>query len=127
MIETKTVDITHVKKVLNSCPYYDYIVNYDFNYQDEIVLKLIDWYKELVFSCDGNNLEELHEIEEIDKALYLLVTNGKFRRGLRFLLTPNDISFDDEYKTYKLIKLINDYTSRYEKESILSFKASKWI
>lgn len=127
MITTKTIDITHVKKVLSSCPYYDHIANYDIEYQDDIMLKLIDWYKDLVFSCNGNSEKELAEIKEIDRSLYLFITNSKFQKGLKKYLSIDDISFSDSFKTYKLIKKITDYTNRYEKESILLFKASKWI
>ena len=28
MLKTQTIDIEHVQRILNSCPYYDQIVNY---------------------------------------------------------------------------------------------------
>ena len=50
MIQTQTVDITYVQYVLDRCPNFDYIVNYNFEEGDVLTRKLIDWYKELIFS-----------------------------------------------------------------------------
>ena len=49
------VDVINVKKILKTCPHYDEIINYDFDYNDELSIDLIDWYKDLIFSCDGND------------------------------------------------------------------------
>ena len=52
MIGTLTIDVTNVKKILKCCPYYDDIINSDVIYEDELSIDLIDWYKDLIFSCN---------------------------------------------------------------------------
>ena len=34
MIQTQTIDIQYVKKILENCPNYDKIVNYEYPYGD---------------------------------------------------------------------------------------------
>ena len=55
MVETQTIDVEHVQKILNNCPNYDIIVNSEFPFEDTFSDKLVDWYRELVFSANGNN------------------------------------------------------------------------
>ena len=49
MVETQTIDVEHVQKILNNCPNYDIIVNSEFPFEDTFSDKLVDWYRELVF------------------------------------------------------------------------------
>ena len=41
MIQTQTIDIEHVRKVLQNCPHFDKIVNYEYPYGDVLSKKLI--------------------------------------------------------------------------------------
>ena len=52
------VDTINAKKILETCPHYDEIINFDFDYDDEITIDLIDWYKDLIFSCNGDDDNE---------------------------------------------------------------------
>ena len=54
LVQTKTINLSYVNKILSNCPNYDKIVNYEYEYGDTLSSKLIDWYRELVFSCDGD-------------------------------------------------------------------------
>ena len=65
MFETLTIDVTNVKKILKCCPYYDDIINSDIMYNDDLSIDLIEWYKDIIFSCNGDNEEDI----KINKAL----------------------------------------------------------
>ena len=54
LVHTRTIDVEFVNKILKYCPHYDYIVNYEYEYGDNISSKLIDWYRELIFAVNGN-------------------------------------------------------------------------
>ena len=121
------VDVINVKKILKTCPHYDDIINYDFDYNDELSIDLIDWYKDLIFSCDGNNEKETKIIKMIDNSMYMYVSDYKYRRGLSDIITVRDIDLNSDKSIKKLIKKILDYTSKYEIKEILDVKSSKWI
>ena len=73
MFETLTIDVTNVKKILKCCPYYDDIINSDIMYNDDLSIDLIEWYKDIIFSCNGDNEEDIkiitNYIEKIVKSL----------------------------------------------------------
>ena len=127
MITTRTIDVTNVKKILKYCPYYDDIINYDIDYTDELSIDLIDWYKDLIFSCDGNDNNEMEIIKLIDKSMFLYVNSQEYRRGLKKIISIKDIDLNSDKKIKKLIKKILEYTNKYETLEVLNIEVNKWI
>lgn len=121
------IDVVNVKKILETCPHYDEIINFNFDYNDEITIDLIDWYKDLIFSCDGNDNNETEIIRMIDNSMYIYVNDYKYRKGLSKIISPRDIDLNSERSIKKLIKKILDYTSKYETTEILNVSSSRWI
>lgn len=121
------IDIINVKKILETCPHYDEIINFNFDYNDEITIDLIDWYKDLIFSCDGNDENETQIIKMIDNSMYMYVNDYKYRKGLSKIISTKDIDLNSEKSIQKLIKKILDYTSKYETAEILSVTSSRWL
>lgn len=127
MIQTQTIDIGHVKKVLENCPHYDMIIHYEYPYGDVLSKKLIDWYRELIFSANGNNENELMLIRALDQSLYLYVRDNKYKRGLRKIITINELTFDNKETIKDVIKRLIEFTSNYENREIREVSVSKWL
>ena len=90
------VDVVNVKKILETCPHYDEIINFDFDYNDELTIDLIDWYKDLIFSCDGDNNNEKEIIKMIDNSMYMYINDYKYRKGLVKIIDTKDIDLNCE-------------------------------
>ncbi len=118
--KTLTVDVINARRILRFCPYYDDIINYDIRYDDEFSFDLIDWYKDLIFSCDGNNDNEMNIVRLIDKSMYLYINDNKYRKGIRKIINFN---LDD----YKIVNKILDFTDKYEINEILNITTEKWL
>lgn len=127
MIQTQTIDISHVKKVLENCPNFDAIVHYEYPYGDVLSKKLIDWYRELIFSANGNNENQLMLIKALDRSLYLYVRDNKYKRGLRKIITVNDLALDNKELIKDAIKKLIEFTSSYEKKEVREVSVSKWL
>ena len=127
MLKTQTINIEYVKKVLKYCPNFDSIVNYDYEYGDVLSSKLIDWYRELVFSTDGNNEKQLAIISFIDKSLNMYVKERRYKKGLSKIITIDEISLNNQNLIKELIKKIVSFTNNYEKKKVLEISSSKWI
>lgn len=127
MVKTQTIDIEYVQKVLKYCPNFDSIVNYDYEYGDTLSSKLIDWYRDLVFSTDGNNEKQLTIISFIDKSLSMYVKDRRYKKGLSKILNVEDISLNNQSLIKELIKKIVLFTNNYEKKKVLEISSSKWI
>lgn len=121
------IDVVNVKKILETCPHYDEIINFDFDYNDEITIDLIDWYKDLIFSCNGNDEKETEIIKMIDNSMYMYVNDYKYRKGLSKIISCKDIDLNNEKSIKRLIKKILDYTSKYETTKILNVSSSRWL
>lgn len=121
------IDVINVKKILQTCPHYDEVIEFEFDYNDEITIDLIDWYKDLIFSCDADDKNETEIIKMIDNSMYMYVNDHKYRNGLKRIISVSDIDLNSEKKIRKLIKKILDYTNKYENIEILNVKSSRWI
>lgn len=124
---THTIDVSNIKKILNCCPYYDDIINSEVDYEDELSYDLIDWYKDLIFSCNANNEEEVKIIKLIDRSMYLYVNSYKYKIGLKRIIDINDIDLNSDKKIKFLIKKIINYTSKYENNEILNITNGRWL
>jgi len=127
MIQTQTIDIEHVRKVLSNCPHFDKIVNYEYPYGDMLSKKLIDWYRELIFSANGNNENQLMLIKALDRSLYLYVRDNKYKKGLRKIVSVEELTFENKNVIKEVIKKLIEFTSNYEKKEVREVRAAKWL
>ena len=127
LVYTKTIDVTFVNKILKYCPNYDYIVNYDYEYGDNISSKLIDWYRELIFAVNGNDEKQLKIVEALDKGLYLYVKDNKYKNEFKKYLRLEEINLESKKLIKDLIKKIIVFTSKYEQKQIMEVASSIWI
>jgi len=127
MIQTQTIDISHVKKILESCPNFDKIINYQYPYGDMLSKKLIDWYRELIFSANGNNENQLMLIKSLDRSLYLYVRDNRYKRELRKIITIDELSFENKNVIKEVIKKLIEFTSSYEKKEVREVSVAKWL
>ncbi len=127
MIQTQTIDITHVKKVLENCPNFNTIVNYEYPYGDVLSKKLIDWYRELIFSANGNNENQLMLIRALDRSMYLYVRDNRYKRGIRKIIAEEALTFTDKNLIKDVIKRLIEFTSTYEKKEVREVSVSKWL
>ena len=124
---TQTIDISNVKKILKCCPHYDDIINSEVDYEDELSFDLIDWYKDLIFSCNADNEEEVKIIRLIDRSLYMYVNSYKYKIGLKKIIDIKDIDLNSDKSIKNLIKKIINYTTKYENNKILNITNGRWL
>ena len=124
---TQTIDISNVKKILKCCPHYDDIINSEVDYEDELSFDLIDWYKDLIFSCNADNEEEVKIIRLIDRSLYMYVNSYKYKIGLKKIIDIKDIDLNSDKSIKNLITKIINYTTKYENNEILNITNGRWL
>ena len=124
---TQTIDISNVKKILKCCPHYDDIINSEVDYEDELSFDLIDWYKDLIFSCNADNEEEVKIFRLFDRSLYMYVNSYKYKIGLKKIIDIKDIDLNSDKSIKNLIKKIINYTTKYENNEILNITSGRWL
>lgn len=127
MIQTQTIDMSHVKKILENCPHFDMIIHYEYPYGDMLSKKLIDWYRELIFSASGNNEDQLLLIRALDQSMYLYVRDNKYKRELRKIISTDELTFENKTTIKNSIRKLIEFTNNYEKQEIREVSISKWL
>lgn len=89
--------------------------------------KLIDWYRELIFSANGNDENQLLLIKALDKSLYLYVKDNKYKRGIRKIIDISELGFSDKSIIKETIKKLIEFTNNYEKKEIRELSISRWL
>jgi len=125
--ESRTIDVERVKKILDNCPNYDKIINFEYKEGDVLSYKLVEWYKELIFSANASDENQLRIISEIDKSLYLYVNDRKYAKGLKKIISAEEVSLEDQGLIRTVIKKIIYFTNCYEKKEILNVRNTKWL
>lgn len=127
MIETRNVDTINTKKILAYCPYFDDIINYDADYDDELSIDLTYWYRDYVMSCDSNDKIAMEKVKKIDKGMYYYINSSRYRNGLKKIISTKDIDLNSQRSNEKLVKKILSYTDKYETMEILTINCNKWL
>lgn len=125
MLETFTIDVTNVMKILKCCPYYDDIINSDTLYGEDDDACLIDWYRDLIFSCNGDDEDDIKMVRDIDRCMYIYVNDRKYRKGLKKRIINDNIDLNGN--VMDIMKLILSFTNYYEEEELLNITSTKWI
>lgn len=71
------------KLILNNCPNFYKIKNYEFEEDDVITLKIISIYEDYIFNIDEKNREELNKINELDNIISKYIDDYSFRKEIQ--------------------------------------------
>ena len=115
-----------MKEVLNYCPNYYNIVNFDFNSEDIISNKLVSIYKNYIFSIDILNQEELNKVQELDRVLSSYIHDYTFRSTLKKEILTVKINKDSNI-IKSLVDAILKIFTNYEEFTTRQLYISKWI
>ena len=66
-------------------------------------------------------------INALDRSLYLYIRDNKYKRGIRKIITNEDLTFEDKNMIKEVIRKLIEFTSSYEKKEVLEFNTTKWL
>ena len=114
------------KEVLNYCPNYYNIVNFDFKDSDLISEKIVNIYKNFVFSINLQNREEIEKVQELDRVLSNYIHDYLFRSTLQKEIITVKVKKDNNI-IRSLVDSIIKIFSNYEEYTTRRIYISKWI
>lgn len=94
--------------------YYSEIINYEYNNSDIFSYKLIEWYKEIVFL-------NINQIEDIDSSIYLFISDKKFNKELRNIISIKKINIRNVDLINIIISSKNNYINN------LKTEVTRWL
>ena len=114
------------KIILECCPNYYRIKNYDFDETDYITLKIIGIYEDYIFNINEKNIEELDKIKDLDKILSKYIDDYSFRKEVQKGLLDIKVKRGSniiEIIVDNLIKLFDSYEDGYTRNIYFA----RWI
>ena len=114
------------KEVLNYCPNYYNIVNFDFKDSDLISEKIVNIYKNFVFSINLQNREEIEKVQELDRVLSNYIHDYLFRSTLQKEIITVKVKKDNNILK-NLVDIIIKIFTNYEEYTTRRIYISKWI
>lgn len=114
------------KLILTHCPNFYKIINFEFSEDDKITAKLIELYKEFIFSIDPEIPLELKKVEKIDEILNKYLEDYYFRKEIRRDLLSIKVSKSDNIMT-ALIEKIFELFDNYETGYTRNIYFARWI
>ena len=114
------------KLVLENCPNFYRIVNFEYFEEDCVTDKLIKIYEDFIFKIDINNLEEKNMVKKIDYVLGKYIDDYIFRRRMQEEIFKVRVK-----KTTDVLKAIVENIIQifncYEQETTRKIYISRWI
>lgn len=115
------------KMVLNYCPNFYKIVNYDIDQDDKITSKLISIYQDYIFNIDLANIEETKLVKEIDVVLAKYIDDYEFRKNLKESIVKVKIKKSCVNILKTIVESIIAIFNNYEEYTTRNVYIARWI
>ena len=107
------------KLVLDNCPNFHRIINFEYFEEDAVTEKLIKIYRDFIFKVDLSNRSELNMVKKID--------DYSFRRKLQQEVFQVKITKTCTNVLQTIVENIIAIFNRYEEETTRNFYIARWI
>ena len=115
------------KLVLNYCPNFHKIVNFDIDKDDNISRKLISIYQDYIFNIDLSNVEETKLVMELDNVLAKYIDDYEFRKNLKISMLQVKIKKSCTNILRAIVEGIVAIFNNYEEYTTRNVYISRWI
>lgn len=114
------------KIILQNCPNFYKIKNYEFDENDYITLKIFSIYEDYIFNIDEKNDFELKKIKELDNILCKYIDDYTFRKEIQKSLMNLKIKRGTNIMDIIIDSIINLYNN-YEDGYTRNIYFARWI
>lgn len=115
------------KEVLNYCPNFNRIVNFEYAQDDMISSKLIQVYRDYIFSANIQNSDEVNTVREFDHVLGKYIDDYAFRRELRCEIVHVKIKKTCTNILRAIVESIIHIFDNYLENSTRKIRIARWI
>ncbi len=115
------------KLVLNYCPNFYRIINFDYFEEDNVTEKLIKIYENYIFNIDISNEEDIKLVQKIDYVLGKYMDDYIFRRKMQVEITQVRIKKNCPNILKAVVESMISIFNRYEEETTRNIYISRWI
>lgn len=114
------------KELINHCPNFYKICNFECSEKDYVTKRIIEIYKTYIFSIKSLDVDSINKIEELDRVISKYLDDYYFRKEMKVSLKELKVKKDDN-----VLQVIVDYIlhifERYEDGYTRNIYISRWI
>lgn len=114
------------KLVLENCPNFYRIINFEYFEEDCVTEKLIKIYEDFIFKADIANIEEINMVKKIDYVLGKYIDDYLFRRRMQQEIYKVKIKKTTDVLR-SIVESIIQIFNHYEEDTIRNIYISRWI
>ena len=114
------------KLIIEHCPNFYKIVNFDYFEDDNFTAFLIKVYRKYIFSVNVLDKDEIKNVERIDMVLSKYIDDYIFRKTMKFELSQIKI-VEKENLLQSIIKSIVGIFDKYEEGRTRNIYIARWI
>lgn len=115
------------KEILNYCPNFRKIVDFEYLENDYISEKLINFYTDYIFGIDLNNKEDLNYAKQIDNVLNRYIDDYCFRKEMKHSLQTLKIRRDDNILRSIIENILKIFDLYVEQTLTKKIYITRWI
>ena len=115
------------KAVLEMCPNFYRIINYEYFEEDVVTGKLIKIYEDFIFKADIKDEEEAQMVKKIDYVLGKYIDDNLFRRKMQKEIFNVKVSKTYKNMLFAIVANIIAIFNHYEQDTIRSIYIARWI
>ena len=115
------------KLVLDICPNFYRIINFEYFEEDSVTEKLIKIYEEFIFKADLDNREEINMVKRIDYVLGKYIDDYFFRRRMQQEIFRVKVTNTCTNILKTIVENIISIFNKYEEDTKRNIYISRWI
>lgn len=115
------------KIVLQNCPNFYRIVNFEYFEEDAVTEKLIKIYEDFIFKADIENVEELNMVKKIDYVLGKYIDDYLFRKRMQKEIFHVKVKSTCTNVLRSVVESIIQIFNHYEEDTVRNIYISRWI
>ncbi len=113
-------------QVLEHCPHFYTIINFEYYSNDIVSEHLIDIYERYIFGVDLNDKEAVKKIEELDVVLYKYISDTCFRDEVQYSIRSIKVKRSDNILDVIVTAIIKIF-QEYELSKTRRIQITRWI
>ncbi len=115
------------KLVLDICPNFYRIINFEYFEEDSVTEKLIKIYEDFIFKADLDNREEINMVKRIDYVLGKYIDDYFFRRRMQQEIFRVKVTNTCTNILKTIVENIISIFNKYEEDTKRNIYISRWI
>lgn len=115
------------KQVLEMCPNFYRIINFEYFEEDLVTEKLIKIYEDFIFKADIKKEEEAKMVKKIDYVLGKYIDDNLFRRKMQKEIFNVKVTRTYKNKLRMIVESIIAIFNHYEEDTTRSIYIARWI